>query len=64
MLEYKNWSLIMIREIVKPKNSNLVINIPNEYIGQGYKTSKKNIRISMETIVPKIFSSLSKSSKS
>jgi len=54
----------MIREIVKPKNSNLVINIPNEYIGQGYKTSKKNIRISMETIVPKIFSSLSKSSKS
>ena len=24
----------MIREIVKPKNSNLVINIPDEYIGQ------------------------------
>ena len=24
----------MIREIVKPKNNNLIINIPNEYIGK------------------------------
>jgi hypothetical protein len=47
----------MIREIVKPNNNNIVINIPDEYVGQEieyivfplhkdiYQNSKKNIDI-------------------